>query len=57
MTLHRGLMRYRNPRSVKAALAGVGLPAGTMRRPYLPMESAELAYIEQLLRGLGLTDR
>ena len=55
MTLHRGLMRYRNPRSVKAALAAVGVPAGAMRRPYLPLESAELGYIEQLLHDLGLT--
>ena len=55
MALHRGLMRYRNPRSVKAALTAVGLPAGAMRRPYLPLAPAELADVEQLLRGLGLT--
>jgi 4-hydroxy-tetrahydrodipicolinate synthase len=54
MALHRGLMRYRNPRSVKAALAGVGLPAGAMRRPYLPLAPEETAEIEQLLRSLGL---
>ncbi len=54
LALHRGLMRYRNPRSVKAALAGVGLPAGAMRRPYLPLAPGETAEIEQLLRELGL---
>jgi 4-hydroxy-tetrahydrodipicolinate synthase len=54
MTLHRGLMRYRNPRSVKAALAAVGLPAGAMRRPYLPLEAGELADIEQLVQNLRL---
>jgi 4-hydroxy-tetrahydrodipicolinate synthase len=55
LALHRGLMRYRNPRSVKAALAGVGLPAGAMRRPYLPLTAEETADIERLLRDLGLT--
>jgi dihydrodipicolinate synthase/N-acetylneuraminate lyase len=55
MALHRGLMRYRNPRSVKAALTAVGLPAGAMRRPYLPLAPDELADIEQLIRRLGLT--
>ncbi len=57
MALHRGLMRYRNPRSVKAALAGVGLPAGAMRRPYLPLAPDETADIEQLLRDLGFAER
>jgi 4-hydroxy-tetrahydrodipicolinate synthase len=54
LSLHRGLMRYRNPRSVKAALAAVGLPSGAMRRPYLPLAPDETAEIEQLLRDLGL---
>ena len=57
LALHRGLMRYRNPRSVKAALASVGLPAGAMRRPYLPLAPAETAEIEKLLRELGLARR
>jgi 4-hydroxy-tetrahydrodipicolinate synthase len=56
LALHRGLMRYRNPRSVKAALAGVGLPAGAMRRPYLPLAPEETAEIDQLLRDLELVD-
>jgi 4-hydroxy-tetrahydrodipicolinate synthase len=56
LALHRGLMRYRNPRSVKAALAGMGLPAGAMRRPYLPLAPEETAEIEQLLRALELVD-
>jgi 4-hydroxy-tetrahydrodipicolinate synthase len=56
LTLHRGLMRYRNPRSVKAALTAVGLPAGAMRRPYLPLAPEETAEIEQLLRALELVD-
>ncbi len=37
LALNALLSRYGNPRSIKAALAHLGLPAGSLRRPFLPL--------------------
>jgi 4-hydroxy-tetrahydrodipicolinate synthase len=52
--LNEVLSRYQNPRSVKAALRGLGLPAGNLRRPYLALEEAEAADINSVLADLGI---
>jgi 4-hydroxy-tetrahydrodipicolinate synthase len=54
LALHRLLMQAKNPRSVKAALNLLGVPAGATRRPYLPLPEEETARIRAGLAGLGL---
>ncbi len=52
--LNGALMRYGNPRSVKAAQRLLGLPSGYMRRPYLELEPDEVADIRRALERLDL---
>jgi 4-hydroxy-tetrahydrodipicolinate synthase len=52
--LHRLLMHAKNPRSVKAALNLLGVPAGATRRPYLPLPQAETERIRHGMAALGL---
>jgi 4-hydroxy-tetrahydrodipicolinate synthase len=54
--LHRLLMHAKNPRSVKAALNLLGVPAGATRRPYLPLPEEETERIRAGLVSLGLLD-
>jgi 4-hydroxy-tetrahydrodipicolinate synthase len=54
LALNAVLSRYQNPRSVKAAMGLLGLPAGGLRRPYLPLDQAEIEDISGSLRELGL---
>jgi 4-hydroxy-tetrahydrodipicolinate synthase len=54
LQLHRTLMRARNPRSLKAALTLIGVPAGAARRPYLPLAPAEVDIIRAAVSQLGL---
>jgi 4-hydroxy-tetrahydrodipicolinate synthase len=54
LRLHRLLMQAKNPRSVKAALNLLGVPAGATRRPYLPLREHETAQIRDGLVSLGL---
>lgn len=56
LSLHRLLMQAKNPRSVKAALNLLGMPAGATRRPYLPLPGHETDRIRAGLVGLGLLD-
>jgi 4-hydroxy-tetrahydrodipicolinate synthase len=49
------LSRYQNPRSVKAAMRLVGLPAGDLRRPYLELDPDEVDAIAAVLEELGLS--
>jgi 4-hydroxy-tetrahydrodipicolinate synthase len=57
LALHRLLMRAKNPRSVKAALNLVGVPAGATRRPYLPLPAEETELIRAGLVALGLIEK
>ncbi|MEZ4333120.1 MAG: dihydrodipicolinate synthase family protein [Myxococcota bacterium] len=54
LALNAVLSRFGNPRSVKAAMRAVGLPAGHLRRPYLELEPGEIAEIEHAIDRLGL---
>jgi 4-hydroxy-tetrahydrodipicolinate synthase len=54
LRLNAVLARFQNPRSVKAAMRAVGLPAGELRRPYLALPDADVAAIEATLRELGI---
>ena len=54
MELNAVLSRAQNPRSVKAAMRVLGLPAGELRRPYLPLDDAQEHEISEALRSLGL---
>jgi dihydrodipicolinate synthase/N-acetylneuraminate lyase len=54
LRLHAVLSKFQNPRSVKAALHLVGLPAGALRRPYLELAPDEVAEIAVVLQELGL---
>ena len=54
LRLNAVLARYQNPRSVKAALRCLGLPAGELRRPYLPLAEDEVADLAAELDRLGL---
>jgi 4-hydroxy-tetrahydrodipicolinate synthase len=56
LRLHRTLMLARNPRSLKAALNLIGVPAGLARRPYLPLASGEVDTIRAVISQLGLLD-
>ena len=54
MQLNATLSRAQNPRSVKAAMNLLGLPAGALRRPYLPLDEAQEHEIGESLAALGL---
>jgi 4-hydroxy-tetrahydrodipicolinate synthase len=54
LRLNQVLSRYQNPRSVKAAMRLLGLPAGELRRPYLPLDEDEVADIAAVLASLGV---
>jgi 4-hydroxy-tetrahydrodipicolinate synthase len=54
LQLNAILSRFQNPRSVKAAMRLLGLPAGTLRRPYLELDPDEVAAIGAVLDELGL---
>ena len=55
LQLNAVLSQYQNPRSVKAAMHHLGLPAGALRRPYLDLEPAEIAAIGATLDELDIT--
>lgn len=55
LQLNAVLARFMNPRSVKSAMRHIGLPAGHLRRPYLPLEPHEDAEIATVLDDLGIT--
>jgi dihydrodipicolinate synthase/N-acetylneuraminate lyase len=54
MRLNTALSRAQNPRSVKAAMNLLGLPAGALRRPYLPLDETQAEEIGEALASLGL---
>jgi 4-hydroxy-tetrahydrodipicolinate synthase len=54
LRLNEILSRFQNPRSVKAAMRLLGLPAGALRRPYLELDPDEVAAIGAVLDELGL---
>jgi dihydrodipicolinate synthase/N-acetylneuraminate lyase len=54
LRLNAVLSRFQNPRSVKAAMRHVGLPAGALRRPYLELDDSEIAVITATLDDLGI---
>jgi 4-hydroxy-tetrahydrodipicolinate synthase len=53
--LNAVLSKFQNPRSVKAAMRQLGLPAGELRRPYLALAQHEVDEIAAALRSLGLS--
>jgi 4-hydroxy-tetrahydrodipicolinate synthase len=55
MRLNAVLSQFQNPRSVKAAMRHLGLPAGELRRPYLALEPKEIDTIGKVLDDLGIT--
>jgi 4-hydroxy-tetrahydrodipicolinate synthase len=55
LELNAVLSRFQNPRSVKAAMRHVGLPAGELRRPYLALPAGDIATIAATLDRLGIT--
>jgi 4-hydroxy-tetrahydrodipicolinate synthase len=57
LRLNDVLSRFQNPRSVKAAMRLVGLPAGALRRPYLELEAHEVEEIASVMAELGLSKR
>ena len=54
LRLNAVLSRFQNPRSLKAALHCMGLPAGELRKPYLALEEHEVAEIRAVLLELGV---
>jgi 4-hydroxy-tetrahydrodipicolinate synthase len=52
--LHEALLRYQNPRSVKAAMDILGLAGGPVREPILPLATDEVAALAQSLAALDL---
>ena len=54
LRLNAVLSRFQNPRSLKAAMHCMGLPAGELRKPYLALEEHEIAEIRAVLLELGL---
>jgi 4-hydroxy-tetrahydrodipicolinate synthase len=52
--LHETLLRYQNPRSVKAAMDILGLAGGPVREPILPLPADETAALALSLADLGL---
>jgi 4-hydroxy-tetrahydrodipicolinate synthase len=57
LRLNEILSLFQNPRSVKAAMRLLGLPAGQLRRPYLELEPGEVEEIGAVLGELGLLNR
>ncbi|HEX7096842.1 MAG TPA: dihydrodipicolinate synthase family protein [Acidimicrobiales bacterium] len=55
LRLNAVLAKYMNPRSVKSAMRHLGLPAGELRRPYLPLDAGEDADIAKVLDELGIS--
>jgi 4-hydroxy-tetrahydrodipicolinate synthase len=55
LALNAVLSRFQNPRSVKAAMHHLGMPAGRLRRPYLELAADEVAVIGRTLDELGIT--
>jgi 4-hydroxy-tetrahydrodipicolinate synthase len=55
LRLNAVLSRFQNPRSVKAAMHHLGMPAGHLRRPYLPLAADDTAVIARTLDELGIT--
>ena len=56
MRLNEILMKYQNPRSLKAALRVLGLPGGYLRRPYLDLDEAAHEDIRATLNHLGIRE-
>ena len=50
------LMKYQNPRSLKAALRVLGLPGGHLRRPYLDLNEAAHEDIKSVLERLRIRE-
>jgi 4-hydroxy-tetrahydrodipicolinate synthase len=57
LRLNDVLSKFQNPRSVKAAMRLVGLPAGALRRPYLELDPHEVDEIASVVQELGLSKR
>ncbi|MCB0995360.1 MAG: dihydrodipicolinate synthase family protein [Acidimicrobiales bacterium] len=55
LRLHEALARPGNPRSLKAAMAMLGRPAGPCRSPYLPLPTDEVDRLRADLAALGLS--
>jgi 4-hydroxy-tetrahydrodipicolinate synthase len=55
LRLNEVLSRFQNPRSVKAAMLLLGLPAGALRRPYLALGAEEVEAIASVLEELELS--
>jgi 4-hydroxy-tetrahydrodipicolinate synthase len=55
LRLNDVLSRFQNPRSVKAAMRLLGLPAGALRRPYLELDADEIDAITEVLAEIGLS--
>jgi dihydrodipicolinate synthase/N-acetylneuraminate lyase len=53
--LNAVLSKFQNPRSVKAAMCQLGMPAGELRRPYLDLAPPEVREVAGALRDLGLS--
>jgi 4-hydroxy-tetrahydrodipicolinate synthase len=53
--LNEILSRFQNPRSVKAAMPLVGLPGGSLRRPYLALDPDEVEAIAVVIEELELS--
>jgi 4-hydroxy-tetrahydrodipicolinate synthase len=53
--LNTVLSKFQNPRSVKAAMRQLGLPAGVLRRPYLELAAREVDEIGAALREIGVS--
>ncbi len=51
------LLKYQNPRTIKAAMRAIGLPAGgEMRRPYLALGEAVEAELRDELKSLNISE-
>ena len=50
------LNKYRNPQSIKAAMNGLGLPGGNVRRPYLELDEAAHKDIMQVMTDLKIKE-
>ncbi|HEY7946043.1 MAG TPA: dihydrodipicolinate synthase family protein [Acidimicrobiales bacterium] len=57
LRLNEVLSRLGHPRSVKAAMRLLGLPAGALRRPYLELDAHEVDDLAAALGELGLLNR
>lgn len=56
MRLNAVLMKYQNPRSLKAALKVLGRPGGELRRPYLGLNEAATRDIAETLARLCIRE-